>query len=98
MASDDLSLMQAMLSAEAVGACSSGAGADEHKQLGEWLRELRTARIDLERLKAENRQLRIERDNAREMDDVHGDNWEAATAEIERVRGERGMGWRRGCG
>jgi len=32
--------------------------------------------------------LRIERDNAREMEDVHGDNWEAATAEIERLRGE----------
>jgi len=39
--------------------------------------------------RAEIAQLRIERDNAREMEDVHGDNWEAAQAEVERLRGER---------
>ena len=33
-------------------------------------------------------QLRIERDNAREMEDVHGDNWEAAQAEVERLTAE----------
>jgi hypothetical protein len=45
------------------------------------------AQAEVERLRDENRQLRIERDNAREMEDVHGDNWEAATAEVERLRG-----------
>ena len=40
----------------------------------------------IDRRDAENRKLRIERDNAREMEDVHGDNWEAAQAEVERLR------------
>ena len=38
--------------------------------------------------RAEIAQLRVERDNAREMEDTHGDNWEAAQAEVERLRGE----------
>ena len=44
------------------------------------------ATAEIVRLRDENRQLRIERDNAREMEDVHGDNWEAARAEVERLR------------
>jgi len=47
------------------------------------------ATAEIERLRAEVRQLRIGRDNAREMEAVHGDNWEAAQAEVKRLTAAR---------
>jgi len=46
---DELELLEAMMHAEAVGACTSGKCGKEHTQLAHWLKELRHTRLQLEK-------------------------------------------------